>query len=99
MVLRHVVVLLCCAVPLAAASTDIDRAIALYNAKEYPAARAALEKITAAEPDNAAACYYLGEVLLLRGDDRALDDAIRWLDKAATLEPTNADYLADFGGA
>lgn len=98
MVLRFPV-LFCCATVAAAAGPELDRAIALYNAREYPAARAALEKIAAAEPDNAAACYYLGEVLLLRGDSRALDEAIRWLEKAATLEPTNADYLADFGGA
>jgi tetratricopeptide (TPR) repeat protein len=95
----RLLVLFCGAAALTRAETSLEQAIARFNAKDYPAARAMLEKITAAEPDNAAACYYLGEVLLLRGDAQALDDAIRWLDKAATNEPTNADYLADFGGA
>ncbi len=98
MVLR-LAALFCCAAALVRGGADLDRAIALYEAKEYPAARATLEKITAAEPENAAACYYLGEVLLLRGDTRALDEAIKWLEKAATLDPRNADYLADYGGA
>jgi tetratricopeptide (TPR) repeat protein len=81
-----------------AAATQVDDAIALYRAKDYPDARAAFEKIVAAEPTNAAACYYLGMTLRHRGDDKALDDALPWLEKAVTLEPNNADYLSDFGG-
>ena len=88
---------------LAAAETRADSplaaAIALYSDHQYPAARVALEKIAAAEPTNAAACYYLGETLLRRGDTQALDDAVPWLEKAAQLAPTNATYLSDFGGA
>ena len=85
--------------PAAALAGPLDDAIALYKAKQYPEARAALEKITAAEPKNAAACYYYGMTLRLRGDSTALDDAVPWLAKAAELEPTNATYLADFGGS
>jgi len=79
-------------------ATPLDDAIALYDAKKFPEARAALEKLTAAEPTNAAAAHHLGLTLLRRGDASALNDAVPWLAKAAELEPTNATYLADFGG-
>lgn len=82
----------------ALAAAPLDDAIALYDAKRYPEARAALEKLTAAEPTNAAAAHQLGLTLLLRGDTNALKDAVPWLAKAAELEPTNSTYLADFGG-
>jgi tetratricopeptide (TPR) repeat protein len=80
------------------ASPELDSAVALYHGKNFPEARAALEKIAAAEPANAAACYYLGLTLSHRGDATALDDAVPWLQKAVDLAPNNADYLADFGG-
>ena len=85
--------------PAARADAALDAAIALFKAKQFPAARAALEKIAAAEPANAAACYYLGQTVLRRGDATALDDAVPWFEKASQLEPNNAKYLADFGGA
>ena len=84
--------------PAAALAAPLDDAVALYRAKRYPEARAALATLTAAEPKNAAACYYYGMTLRLRGDSTALEDAAPWLAKAAELEPTNATYLADFGG-
>jgi len=77
----------------------LDDAIALYRDKKYPEARAALEKLTAAEPANAAAAYYYGMTLRRRGDNTAIDDAVPWLAKAVELEPDNATYLADFGGS
>jgi tetratricopeptide (TPR) repeat protein len=79
-------------------AAELDSAIALYQARKFPDARAAFEALVATEPHNAAACYYLGMTLRRRGDDRALDDAIVWLEKAAQLEPNNAKYLADYGG-
>jgi tetratricopeptide (TPR) repeat protein len=82
-----------------AGAPPLDQAIALYDAKRYPEARAALERVLAAEPNNAEACYYLGETLLCRGDANALDDAVPWLEKALKLDPNNPSYLADFGGA
>ena len=84
--------------PLLHASPELDSAVALYREKKFPEARAALEKIAAAEPPSAAACYYLGMTLRLRGDATALDEAVPWLQKAVDLEPNNATYLADFGG-
>jgi tetratricopeptide (TPR) repeat protein len=85
-------------VSLARAGTPLEDAIVLYNEKKYPDARAAFEKITAAEPKNPAACHYLGLTLLRRGDAKALEEAVKWLEKAVTLAPRNATYLADFGG-
>lgn len=85
-------------VSLAHAGTPFEDAVTLYKEKKYPDARAALEKILAAEPNHAAACHYLGLTLLRRGDAKALEDAVKWLEKAATLEPGNATYLSDFGG-
>jgi tetratricopeptide (TPR) repeat protein len=79
--------------------TTLEAALSLYRAKRYPEARAAFEAIAAAEPENAAACYYLGRTLQRRGDSRALADAVPWLEKAVTLDPHNAEYLADYGGA
>lgn len=79
-------------------SPELDAALALFRGKKFPEARVALEKVAAAEPANAAACYYLGLTLSHRGDTTALDDAVPWLQKAVDLEPNNADYLADFGG-
>jgi tetratricopeptide (TPR) repeat protein len=82
----------------ARAASPLDEAIDLYKQKKYPDARTAFEKITAAEPKNAAACYYLGMTMTRRGDDKAREDALPWLEKAATLEPSNPTYLADYGG-
>jgi tetratricopeptide (TPR) repeat protein len=96
--LRLVAICLAVAAP-ASAETPTEAAIALFKAHQYPEARAALEKITSAEPGNAAACYYLGQTLLRRNDPTGLDEAVKWLQKAAELEPTNATYLADYGGA
>jgi tetratricopeptide (TPR) repeat protein len=80
------------------ADPALDAAVGLYQAKQYPAAQAALEKITATSAPNAAACYYLGMTLRHRGDDQALDDAVVWLEKAVALAPANAAYLGDYGG-
>jgi tetratricopeptide (TPR) repeat protein len=83
----------------AQAATPLEEALQLYQAKKYPDARAAFEKIATAEPNNAAAAYYLGMTLVRRGDTSALGEAVKWLEKAATLEPNNPTYLADYGGA
>jgi cytochrome c-type biogenesis protein CcmH/NrfG len=80
------------------ADPDFDRAVRLYGERQYPEARAALERITAARPQDAAACYYLGMTLRHRGDPQALDAAVVWLEKAVALAPANAAYLGDYGG-
>lgn len=82
----------------ARADPELDRAIGLYGARHYPEARAALEKIAAARPQDAAACYYLGMTLRHRGDSQAREAAVIWLEKAVALEPGNSTYLGDYGG-
>jgi tetratricopeptide (TPR) repeat protein len=78
---------------------SLDEAIALFQAKSFPAARSALEVIVKTDPHNAAACFYLGCTLERRGDAHALDEAVPWLERATQLDPNNATYLAEFGGA
>jgi tetratricopeptide (TPR) repeat protein len=85
-------------ISLASAATPLEQARELVKQKRYPEARAALEKIVAAEPANAAACHDLGLVIKLRGDAPALEEALKWLAKAVELEPNNPVYLGDFGG-
>src|SRR5687768_15401815 len=77
---------------------ELNAALALVQAKRYPEARAALEKIVAADPKNAEACHQLGLVLKRRHDNAAWADALKWLARAVELAPTNPVYLADFGG-
>jgi tetratricopeptide (TPR) repeat protein len=78
------------------AAAPIDDAVGLYKTKHYPEARALFEKIASAEPDHAAAHYYLGLLAEKRGDT---DEAIRQLERATTLAPANSDYFADLGEA
>jgi len=54
------VIAFACVLSYAHAETAIEAAIGLYVAKHYPEAEAALKKVIAADPKNAAACYYLG---------------------------------------
>ncbi len=86
------------AVPRAHAGPELEAAQQLLAAKRFPEARAALERIVAAEPNNAAACHALGLAIKPRNDPTALEEAGRWLARAAELEPKNPIYLADFGG-
>src|SRR5258708_14525693 len=81
----------------ALAETPLECAIVLYRDQKLSEARTALQKITVDEPTNAEACYYYGMTLRHRGDERALDDALPWLEKAVQLQPENAVYLADYG--
>jgi tetratricopeptide (TPR) repeat protein len=82
----------------ASADSGLEAAVRLYDARQYPEAQADLERLTAARPGDAAAAYYLGMTLRHRGDPRALDDAVAWLEKAVALAPANSTYLGDYGG-
>lgn len=81
-----------------ALATPLDDAIALYKEKKTPEARAALETITTAEPQNAEACYYLGLTLLRTRDPKLLESAVDWFKKAVDLQPENVAYLFEYGG-
>lgn len=81
-----------------ALATPLDDAIALYKEKKTLEARAALETLTAAEPGNAEACYYLGLTLLRTHDPKLLESAVAWFKKAVDLQPENVAYLFEYGG-
>ena len=74
-------------------ATDAEE---LYRAKRYPEARAAFERVVAAEPANADAAYYLGQLALMRDDP---DEAAKWLEQAAVLTPGSARNFCALGDA
>jgi tetratricopeptide (TPR) repeat protein len=78
------------------AASDLDHAVALFEAKHFPDARAAFEKIAASEPSNTAVHYYLGRIALERDDS---DNAVDELEKATAGGPRNSDYYFWLGGA
>ena len=90
--------LLALALP-AYAGTDWDAALTLVRAKHFAEARPLLEKITAAEPGNAAAWHELGTVWLARHDTMGCEQAVRCFKQASDLQPKNARFLGDYGGA
>lgn len=89
-------VLFACSAALLRAATPNEDAIAVYKTKDYPAARAAFEKIAAAEPKNAEAHYYLGVIAMKRADT---DEAVKQFETATTLAPTDSNYFMELGGA
>jgi tetratricopeptide (TPR) repeat protein len=78
------------------AASDFDQAVALFQAKRFPDARAAFEKLAASEPPNAAIHYYLGRIALERDDG---DNAVVEMEQAIAGEPKNSDYYFWLGGA
>ena len=70
-------------------SASLDAAVRLYEARQYGAARQAFQAVTAAEPRNARAYYYLGRVTFGQGDGAR---AAEQFEKATQLDPRNADY-------
>jgi tetratricopeptide (TPR) repeat protein len=78
------------------AASDFDRAVALFQAKHFPDARAAFEKLAASEPQNAAVHYYLGRIALDRDDS---DHAVDEMEKATAGDPKNSDYYFWLGSA
>jgi len=82
---------------LVASASPIGNALALYKHGRYGEARDALERLVAADPSNAAACYFLG-MTLQRVAQPSLDSARTWLGKAVRLAPENEGYLAEYAG-
>ena len=82
--------------PLAAQSASIESAVRLFDARDYARARAELVPVAEAEPDNAAAAYYLGRIAIVDGDAEA---AASWLERATRLDPRSATYHRWLGRA
>lgn len=80
----------------AADSPELAAAIALFNAKRVPEARAQLAGIVAKEPENIRALWYLGrsDLKMQRREEAAAE-----LAKAAELSPLDHHILADYGSA
>jgi tetratricopeptide (TPR) repeat protein len=89
--------LLCVLAP-GAAAAPLGDAVALYKKGRLAEARAILEPLVAAEPQNAAALYYLGMVLERSGGTASLDGSRQMLGRAVQLSPQNATYLAEYAG-
>lgn len=83
----------------ALSAASVDEALTLWKQNKLAETRAAFQAIVAAEPANAPAHYYLGLILLQSGGPKAVDEALPLLEKATTLAPNNADYLAIYGEA
>lgn len=73
-----------------------DTARRLFQEKRFAEARTIIEKIAAAEPQNAEPRYYLGVLAQQRGDT---DEAIRQFGAAVSLAPKNSGYVLELGGA
>lgn len=86
--------ILCCTGTVQAANSA--QALELYKAKRFVEARAAFEQVIAAEPNNAAAAYYLGDLALTRD---APEEAVQWLEKATALTPGSSQYFHALGDA
>ncbi|HEY1765734.1 MAG TPA: hypothetical protein VGF85_12485 [Opitutaceae bacterium] len=80
-----------------APSGPTAEAISLYKQGHYAEAKAALERILAADDSNAAACYYLA-MAAQKTKPPSLDTAHKWLKRAIHLAPDNETYLAELGG-
>lgn len=71
-------------------------AVELFNQRRNPEAKAAFEKIAAANPSDADAQRHLG-LLALRADDPKT--AVQHLERAVALAPGSSQYQTDLGDA
>ena len=73
-----------------------DQVTDLFKHRQWAEAQTVLEKVIAAEPNNAEAYFFLGQVQINRGDhERAVDT----LEKATSLDPTKSEYFRELGDA
>jgi aspartyl protease/tetratricopeptide repeat protein len=68
--------------------SEIDSANRLFEAGKFAEAGKLFSQIVAQNPKDYSATVQLGRIALL---SNRLDDAQKWLDKAITLQPANAD--------
>jgi tetratricopeptide (TPR) repeat protein len=89
------VVLLVAAGGSALAETALDRAVALFEKRQYTEAAGLLAPLVTAEPDNARAHAYYGMALANGQGD--LDGAIAQLEKAVALDSKSSRYQVWLG--
>ncbi|MEO6992065.1 MAG: tetratricopeptide repeat protein [Lacunisphaera sp.] len=68
----------------------------LFKQRQWAEAQVILQKVTAAEPDNAAAWFYLGQSYQFRDD---AEHSVPAFEKATSLAPTNSIYQCYLGDA
>jgi tetratricopeptide (TPR) repeat protein len=71
-----------------------DQVTDLFKHRQWAEAQSVLEKIVAAEPDNAEAYYYLAQAQINRNDH---EHAVLSMEKATTLAPANSEYFRLLG--
>lgn len=80
----------------AGAAPPLTEADEQMKQRQWPQAQATLERITAAEPENAEAWAKLGRVHLARGN---ADGAVAAFERATELNPTTSDLQRQLGDA
>ncbi len=90
--------LVCGLVTAGRAAPSLEDAIALYQKSEYTQARAMLEQVIAAQPNNAEACYYMALIAAQPADAAAFESAVKWISRAIQLDPRNSKYEGTLGG-
>jgi pimeloyl-ACP methyl ester carboxylesterase/cytochrome c-type biogenesis protein CcmH/NrfG len=71
-------------------------AVRLFEAGRLQEARAAFEQILSREPQNAAAAFYLGRIAFAANN---ADEAVKWFERAVSLDATKSDYHHRLGQA
>jgi tetratricopeptide (TPR) repeat protein len=77
-------------------ASNSGRAIALFDAGEYVAARAELDAAIRHNAQDATALYYMGRVALQQNHS---GEAVDWLEKAIAVDDDNAQYHLWLGSA
>ena len=75
---------------------EMNSADTLFKAGKFPQAGEVYARVVARNPENYTATFQLGRIALL---SNRLDDAQRWLEKAITLRPGDADAKATLAAA
>ncbi|MFT3782296.1 MAG: tetratricopeptide repeat protein [Nibricoccus sp.] len=78
----------------AAEPAEIESAQKLFAQNHWPEAKAAFEKLAAAEPQNAELQFWLGKTAL---SANAIEAAVAALEKATALDPKQARYFHQLG--
>ena len=79
--------------PTASAASEIEEGLKAYRRRQFQKARAAFERAVAADPQSAAAHYYLGYVIYKQAEPRTRDtaakrEALEHFTEAFRLDPT-----------